>query len=50
MDVTNAEDVTRAVLEVAARVGSDGLYAVLNNAGIAYAAPLSSRTRSVGAS
>lgn len=39
MDVTRAEDVTRAVSEVAARVGSDGLYALLNNAGIAYAAP-----------
>ena len=39
MDVTNADDVTRAASEVAARVGPDGLYAVLNNAGIAYAAP-----------
>jgi NAD(P)-dependent dehydrogenase (short-subunit alcohol dehydrogenase family) len=39
MDVTNADDVTRAAAEVAARVGPDGLYAILNNAGIAYAAP-----------
>src|ERR1700689_5190355 len=39
MDVTNADDVTRGAKEVAARVGPDGLYAVLNNAGIAYAAP-----------
>jgi NAD(P)-dependent dehydrogenase (short-subunit alcohol dehydrogenase family) len=39
MDVTNADDVTRAASEVAARVGPDGLYAILNNAGIAYAAP-----------
>src|SRR6202453_687586 len=39
MDVTNADDVTRAASEVAASVGADGLYAILNNAGIAYAAP-----------
>jgi NAD(P)-dependent dehydrogenase (short-subunit alcohol dehydrogenase family) len=39
MDVTDAEDVTRAASEVAASVGPEGLYAILNNAGIAYAAP-----------
>jgi NAD(P)-dependent dehydrogenase (short-subunit alcohol dehydrogenase family) len=39
MDVTNADDVARAASEVGAWLGPDGLYAVLNNAGIAYAAP-----------
>jgi len=39
MNVTNADDVTRAASEVAAVVGADGLYAILNNAGVAYAAP-----------
>lgn len=39
VDVTRADDVTRAVAEVARHVGDDGLYAVVNNAGINYAAP-----------
>lgn len=39
MDVTSAEDITRAVEEVSRRVGADGLYAIVNNAGITYAAP-----------
>lgn len=39
MDVTKGDDISRAVEEVSARVGADGLYATLNNAGITYAAP-----------
>jgi NAD(P)-dependent dehydrogenase (short-subunit alcohol dehydrogenase family) len=39
MDVTNADDVARAASEVEAHLGAEGLYALLNNAGIAYAAP-----------
>ena len=39
MDVTRTEDVVRAAAEVEARVGTEGLYAVLNNAGVGYAAP-----------
>lgn len=39
MDVTRADDIARAVTEVSNRVGADGLYAIVNNAGIIYAAP-----------
>lgn len=39
LDVTRAEDVARAVEEVSRRVGADGLYAIVNNAGLNYAAP-----------
>jgi NAD(P)-dependent dehydrogenase (short-subunit alcohol dehydrogenase family) len=39
MDVTEAADLERAYAEVAEEVGRDGLYAVLNNAGITYSAP-----------
>jgi NAD(P)-dependent dehydrogenase (short-subunit alcohol dehydrogenase family) len=39
MDVTVAADVERACTTVAERVGEDGLYALVNNAGITYAAP-----------
>jgi NAD(P)-dependent dehydrogenase (short-subunit alcohol dehydrogenase family) len=39
MDVTVAADVERAYTTVAERVGEDGLYALVNNAGITYAAP-----------
>lgn len=39
VDVTSTEDVTRAVQDVSSHVGDDGLYAVINNAGITYAAP-----------
>ncbi|QPP05143.1 SDR family NAD(P)-dependent oxidoreductase [Streptomyces bathyalis] len=39
MDVTDAADLERAYAAVAEAVGGDGLYAVLNNAGITYSAP-----------
>jgi NAD(P)-dependent dehydrogenase (short-subunit alcohol dehydrogenase family) len=39
MDVTHREDIERAFDEISAEVGEDGLYALVNNAGIAYAAP-----------
>jgi NAD(P)-dependent dehydrogenase (short-subunit alcohol dehydrogenase family) len=39
MDVTVAADLARAYTAVAERVGEDGLYAVVNNAGITYSAP-----------
>ncbi|WP_328859328.1 SDR family NAD(P)-dependent oxidoreductase [Streptomyces sp. NBC_00306] len=39
MDVTDAADLERAYATVAEAVGGDGLYAVLNNAGITYSAP-----------
>ncbi len=38
-DVTSAEDIARAVRGVSHVVGDDGLYAVINNAGVTYAAP-----------
>jgi NAD(P)-dependent dehydrogenase (short-subunit alcohol dehydrogenase family) len=39
MDVTNRDDVARGAEEIRDAVGDDGLYAVINNAGITYAAP-----------
>ncbi|HVO55639.1 MAG TPA: SDR family NAD(P)-dependent oxidoreductase [Solirubrobacterales bacterium] len=39
MDVTDAADLARAFATVAERVGENGLYALVNNAGIGYAAP-----------
>jgi NAD(P)-dependent dehydrogenase (short-subunit alcohol dehydrogenase family) len=39
MDVTNGDDIDRAAEEIRGVVSDDGLYAVLNNAGITYAAP-----------
>ncbi len=39
MDVTDPADLERAYEIVANKVGEDGLYALLNNAGIAYSAP-----------
>jgi NAD(P)-dependent dehydrogenase (short-subunit alcohol dehydrogenase family) len=39
MDVTNAEDIQEAFQQVLNAVGNDGLYAVINNAGIMYTAP-----------
>ena len=39
MDLTSADDITRAVTEVKALVGDAGLYAIVNNAGLGYAAP-----------
>jgi NAD(P)-dependent dehydrogenase (short-subunit alcohol dehydrogenase family) len=39
MDVTNAEDIRQAFQQVSSAVGSDGLYAIMNNAGIGYTAP-----------
>ena len=39
LDVTVAADLERAYATVAERVGEDGLYALVNNAGITYAAP-----------
>ncbi len=39
MDVTRREDIVRAFGEISAEVGDDGLYALVNNAGIGYAAP-----------
>ncbi len=39
MDVTSADDIARAVAIVSRHVGDDGLYAVINNAGLNYAAP-----------
>lgn len=39
MDVTSADDLTRVVAIVSHQVGDDGLYAIINNAGLNYAAP-----------
>lgn len=39
MDVTNADDIKHAFLEISGFVGSNGLYAIVNNAGIMYTAP-----------
>jgi NAD(P)-dependent dehydrogenase (short-subunit alcohol dehydrogenase family) len=39
MDVTVAADLERAYATVAERVGEDGLYALVNNAGITHSAP-----------
>ncbi len=39
MDVTNAGELNHAYGEISAHVGDAGLYAIVNNAGIGYAAP-----------
>jgi len=39
MDVTNAVDIQNAFLEISEIVGNDGLFAIINNAGIMYSAP-----------
>jgi len=39
MDVTSAEEIDRAYQAIEAQVGDAGLYAIVNNAGITYAAP-----------
>lgn len=39
MDVTDADNIRQAFREISAIVGDDGLYAIVNNAGIMYAAP-----------
>lgn len=39
VDVTRADDVARAVSEVTRAVGDEGLFALVNNAGLNYAAP-----------
>lgn len=39
MDVTNAEEIQLAFQEISKTVGNDGLYAIINNAGIMYTAP-----------
>jgi NAD(P)-dependent dehydrogenase (short-subunit alcohol dehydrogenase family) len=39
MDVTSTSDTERAFETISSAVGDDGLYAVLNNAGVTYAAP-----------
>lgn len=39
MDVTDADDIRQAFREVMDSVGTDGLFAIINNAGINYSAP-----------
>jgi NAD(P)-dependent dehydrogenase (short-subunit alcohol dehydrogenase family) len=39
MDVTSSEDIKNAFKQVSDTVGDDGLYAIINNAGITYTAP-----------
>src|SRR6218665_130022 len=39
MDVTNTDEIKSAFQEVSDIVGKDGLYAIINNAGITYTAP-----------
>jgi len=39
MDVTNADDIQRAFQQISRIVGDNGLYAIINNAGIMYTAP-----------
>jgi NAD(P)-dependent dehydrogenase (short-subunit alcohol dehydrogenase family) len=39
MDVTNADDILQAFQQLSSVVGNGGLYAIINNAGIAYTAP-----------
>jgi NAD(P)-dependent dehydrogenase (short-subunit alcohol dehydrogenase family) len=39
MDVTNGDDIRQAFQQVLSVVGNDGLYAIINNAGVAYTAP-----------
>ncbi|MES1221410.1 MAG: SDR family NAD(P)-dependent oxidoreductase [Bacteroidota bacterium] len=39
MDVTNANDIQQAFLQISNIVGNNGLYAIVNNAGIMYTSP-----------
>ncbi len=39
MDVTNGGDIQQAFQKISDIVGNDGLYAIINNAGIMYTAP-----------
>jgi NAD(P)-dependent dehydrogenase (short-subunit alcohol dehydrogenase family) len=39
MDVTNADAIKNAFLQITGVIGNGGLYAIINNAGIAYTAP-----------
>ena len=39
MDVTNADDIQQAFQQISNILGNDGLFAIINNAGIAYTAP-----------
>jgi NAD(P)-dependent dehydrogenase (short-subunit alcohol dehydrogenase family) len=39
MDVTNADDIQGAFQQISGILGKDGLYAIINNAGITYTAP-----------
>ncbi|MEJ0101870.1 MAG: SDR family NAD(P)-dependent oxidoreductase [Bacteroidota bacterium] len=39
MDVTNADDIQQAFRQVASIAGNEGLYAIINNAGIMYTTP-----------
>jgi NAD(P)-dependent dehydrogenase (short-subunit alcohol dehydrogenase family) len=39
LDVTNADEIKLAFQEISKMVGNDGLYAIINNAGIMYTAP-----------
>lgn len=48
MDVSNGDDIDQAFERVSAEVGDDGLYAILNNAGITYAAPFEFAREDIG--
>ena len=39
MEVTNGDDIQQAFQEISTIVGNNGLYAIINNAGIMYTAP-----------
>ncbi|HKC68308.1 MAG TPA: SDR family NAD(P)-dependent oxidoreductase [Bacteroidia bacterium] len=39
MDIANADDIQQAFEQVSSMVGNDGLFAIINNAGIMYTAP-----------
>ncbi len=39
MDVTNSDDIQRSFQQISNIVGDNGLYAIINNAGIMYTAP-----------
>lgn len=44
LDVSNPEQIRQAISGIDDTLGPDGLYAVINNAGITYTAPFETRS------